>query len=589
MVSRWAKKPTPQPAKPTAGATATIARVTPTISPGARTRLGDVLLAENKVLPEQLAGALNLQIESGRQLGAILVEQGLLDGRSLNEALAKHYGLPTVDLRTVRPTAEALALVPEDTARRLSIVPLQVHDGTLDVAVADGSSQAVHETLTRLDVAAVDLYMSPLEDVITCLNTYYRVLTETDDSVKQFWDSAAAKEEVAAVGVSEDAPVIQLVNKIVAQALRDRASDIHIEPTEGRMRVRFRVDGALREVLSLPMATGPELVSRIKIMADMDIVERRRPQDGQFETRIDGAGVDVRVATGATIFGETAVLRLLDKSRSMKHLSELGMPQATHERYLSIVRKPYGMILCSGPTGSGKTTTLYATLAEISRAELNVMTIEDPVEYVFPAVNQMQINLQADVTFAGGLKSILRQDPDVILVGEIRDHETARIAVQSALTGHVVMSSLHATDATSSLYRLIDMGIEPFLMASALVGAVGQRLVRKICPSCATEYRPTQAEEEFYESHGGAHKDRFVHGAGCNFCAGTGYRERVGVYEVLAVTDEIRQLLVDSAPPQEMRAVAVSQGMVTMSHEAMALVAADVTTIDEVLHNVYVN
>ncbi len=247
------------------------------------------------------------------------------------------------------------------------------------------------------------------------------------------------------------------------------------------------------------------------------------------------------------------------------------------------------MIVCSGPTGSGKTTTLYATLAEISRSELNVMTIEDPVEYVFPAANQMQINLQADVTFAGGLKSILRQDPDVILVGEIRDGETASIAVQSALTGHVVMSSLHATDATSALFRLIDMGIEPFLLSSSLVGVVGQRLVRKICPSCVTGYEPTAKEREFYDFYGGTPKESFVHGAGCNFCSGTGYRDRVGVYEVLAVTDEIRQLMVTSAAPQEMRAVAVSQGMRTMSLEAMALVAKNVTTIDEVLHNVYVN
>jgi type IV pilus assembly protein PilB len=560
------------------------------ISPGARTRLGDVLLAENRVLPEQLAGALNLQMESGRQLGTILVEQGLLDARSLTQALATQYGLPTIDLRTVRPTAEALALVSEEMARRLQIVPIRVVEDALDVAIADGSSAAVRDALARIDVDEVNVFLAPTDDVVTCLNTYYRVLSNTDDNVKLFWDTATAKQEIeAAVGATDDAPIIQLVNKIVTQALRDRASDIHIEPTDGRIRIRYRVDGALREVLSLPASTGPELVSRIKIMADMDIVERRRPQDGQFEARIDGAGVDVRVATGATIFGETAVLRLLDKSRSMKHLSELGMPTDTHQRYLSIVRKPYGMIVCSGPTGSGKTTTLYATLAEITRAELNVMTIEDPVEYVFPSANQMQINLQAEVTFAGGLKSILRQDPDVILVGEIRDEETARIAVQSALTGHVVMSSLHATDATSALFRLIDMGIEPFLLSTSLVGVVGQRLVRKICPSCITEYLPTEKEREFYDFFGGIAKEAFVHGGGCNFCSGTGYRDRVGVYEVLTVTDEIRQLIVTAAAPQDLRTLAVSQGMRTMSTEAMALVATDITTIDEVLHNVYVN
>ena len=582
---RRSKKQEPAPI-----ATVPTAQVTPMISPGARTRLGDVLLSEHNVLPEQLAGALNLQMESGRQLGTILVEQGLLDSRSLTQALATQLGLPTIDLRNVRPTPEALAFISEEMARRLRMVPLRLVEDALDVAIADGSSEIVRDALARLDVDHVNLYLAPPDDVLTCLNTYYRVLTETDDSVKQFWDTAAAKQEIEAViGATDEAPIIQLVNKIVTQALRDRASDIHIEPTDGEIRIRYRVDGALREVLSLPAATGPELVSRIKIMADMDIVERRRPQDGQFETKIDGAGVDVRVATGATIWGETAVLRLLDKSRSMKHLSELGMPADTYKRYLAIVSKPYGMIVCSGPTGSGKTTTLYATLAEITRAELNVMTIEDPVEYVFPEVNQMQINLQADVTFASGLKSILRQDPDVILVGEIRDEETARIAVQSALTGHVVMSSLHATDATSALYRLIDMGVEPFLMASSLVGVVGQRLVRKICPSCTMEYDPPPEERKLYEFYGGVPKERFVHGSGCNFCSSTGFRDRVGVYEVLAVTDEMRQLIVTAAAPQDMRQLAVSQGMRTMSTEAMALVAADVTTIDEVIHNVYVN
>jgi len=567
-----------------------IAHVTPMISAESRTRLGDVLLSEQALSPEQLAGALNLQMASGRQLGAILVEQGMLESRALTQALATQLGLPTVDLRRERPTPEALAVVSEEIARRFNIVPLRLTDDVLDVAVADGSSADVRDALARLNVSEVNVYLAPPEDVTTSLNTHYRVLSEGDDHVKQFWETVTPKlEHEVATAKADEAPIIQLVNKIITQALRDRASDIHIEPTDGRVRIRYRVDGALREVLSLPGATGPELVSRIKIMAEMDIVERRRPQDGQFQMTIDGAGVDVRVASGATIWGETAVLRLLDKSRSMKPLSGLGMPSSVYERYLSIVRKPYGMIVCSGPTGSGKTTTLYATLAEISRSELNVMTIEDPVEYVFPAVNQMQINLQADVTFASGLKSILRQDPDVILVGEIRDEETARIAVQSALTGHVVMSSLHATDATSALYRLIDMGIEPFLVSSSIVGVVGQRLVRKVCPSCAAPYEPSVQELRWYAYLDGPPKDTFVRGAGCNYCSDTGFRERVGVYEVLDVTDEMRQLIVSGAPPQDLRAMAVAQGMRTMGNEAMALVGNDVTTIDEVIRNVYVS
>jgi type IV pilus assembly protein PilB len=562
------------------------AHVTATTSAADRARLGDVLVAENLVMPEQLSAALNLQQESGRQLGAILVEQGLLDARVLTQALATQMGLPTIDLRRERPTDEALEIVPEAIARQHNIVPMRLIDDVLDVAIADGSDPAVRAALEQLPVDEVNIHLAPLQDVRQALDTHYRVLSAVDDQVQQFWADAAptVREELAAVA---DAPIIQLVNKIVAQALRDRASDIHVEPTEGRIRVRYRVDGALREVLSLPAAAGPELVSRIKIMAEMDIVERRRPQDGQFQMTIDGVAVDVRVATGATIFGETAVLRLLDKSRSMKQLGELGMPGATYDRYLGIVHKPYGMIVCSGPTGSGKTTTLYATLAEISRSELNVTTIEDPVEYVFPAVNQMQINLQADVTFATGLRSILRQDPDVILVGEIRDQETARIAVQSALTGHLVMSSLHATDASSALFRLLDMGIEPFLVGSSLVGVVGQRLVRKVCESCAAPYEPTPQERTWYTFHGGPAKDDFMRGTGCNFCAHTGFRDRLGVYEVLEVNEPISQLLVAGATPHDVRALAISQGMRTMGTEAMSLVASGVTTVDEVVRNVY--
>ena len=564
------------------------AEVTPTIAGASRVRLGDVLLSEQMLSPEQLAAALNLQMESGRQLGAILVEQGLVDPNALTLALATQLGLPTVDLRKERPTAEALAAVPEAIARAFDIVPMRLLDDVLDVAVADGSSSAVRDALSDLPVRSVNVYLAPLGDVKVALNAHYRVLSERDDQVREIWATARPQLEVETIGAG-DAPIIQLVNKIVTQALRDRASDIHVEPTEGRVRIRYRVDGALREVLNLPLSTGPELVSRIKIMAEMDIVERRRPQDGQFQLVIDGSGVDVRVATGATIWGETAVMRLLDKSRSMKRLSELGMPATSLDRYLSIVNRPYGMILCSGPTGSGKTTTLYATLAQISRNELNIMTIEDPVEYVFPSVNQMQINNQADVTFATGLKSILRQDPDVILVGEIRDEETARIAVQSALTGHLVMSSIHATDASSALFRLLDMGIEPFLVSSSLVGVVAQRLVRKICPSCAVPYEPAPIDLAWYAHLNGPAKDVFVRGIGCNYCSDTGYRDRVGVYEVLDVSDEVRKVVVAGGTPQEVRLVAIEQGMRTMGTEAISLVADDVTTIDEIRRTVYVS
>jgi type IV pilus assembly protein PilB len=322
-------------------------------------------------------------------------------------------------------------------------------------------------------------------------------------------------------------------------------------------------------------------------MAGMNIVERRRPQDGQLRTEIDGREVDVRVSTLATIWGEKCVMRLLDRSRSVLRLHDLGMPEASAATYSHFVRAPFGMVLCAGPTGSGKTTTLYATLTEISDPSRNVMTVEDPVEYVFPEINQIQTNEQAGLTFATGLKSILRQDPDVILVGEIRDVETARIAVQSALTGHLVLSSLHATDSVSALHRFLDMGIESFLVASAVIGIVGQRLVRRICPSCRVTYTLTSEERSFYEESGGPEKAEFIRGEGCNLCSGTGFQGRVGVYELLQVTPEIKRLVVGWATQDELRRLAERQGMRSLRQEAIELVAQDVTTVTEVIKSIY--
>ncbi len=492
------------------------------------------------------------------------------------------------DLSRRRPEPAAVALVAESVARAYRVMPMRIVDGALHVAVVDSEVEGLFEAMSAIAVEKVWLFVAPASDVQRSLDAHYRLVSAEDEQVRKFWESAAPV-ETAVTQATSTAPIIQVVNKLIAQALRDRASDLHVEPTDGRVRIRYRVDGALREVLSLPLSVGPELVSRIKVMADMDIVERRRPQDGQFQVTVDGANVDIRVATSATIWGETAVLRLLDKRRSLRALTDLGMPANSLERYLAMIQRPYGMIACSGPTGAGKTTTLYASLAEIARDDLNVMTIEDPVEYVFPTVNQMQINLQADITFASGLKAILRQDPDVILVGEIRDRETAGIAVQAALTGHLVMSSIHATDASSALFRFIDMGIEPFIVASSLVGVVGQRLVRRICNTCIVEYEPTEQELRLYTELGGPTKTTFVRGAGCEYCSGTGYRGRTAVYEVLEVTEQVGQTLVSGATPHDIRGLAVSQGMRPMRAEAVNLVADDLTTIDEVHRNVFIS
>jgi type IV pilus assembly protein PilB len=391
------------------------------------------------------------------------------------------------------------------------------------------------------------------------------------------------------VTIGADVSPVEIVDELVEHAIADRASDIHIEPQEDKIRVRFRVDGALHDALDLPVSIGPAVVSRIKIMGGMNIVERRRPQDGQIAMSVEGRDVDIRVSTTATIWGEKVVMRLLDKSRPLYRLHDLGMPEDVAKQYSQLLHSPYGMVICAGPTGAGKTTTLYGSLGEINSPERNVMTIEDPVEYTFESINQIQINEQAGVTFAGGLRSILRQDPDVILVGEIRDVETARIAVQSALTGHFVLSSVHATDAVSALHRLIDMGIETFLIASSVTAIVAQRLVRRVCTHCRESFSPPPEQLEFLRQFGdSATRGHFARGAGCNFCSQTGYLDRIGVYELMQVTEPLRELILERASHEDLRKLARAEGMRTLQEEAAALVQAGVTTVPEVLRSIYV-
>lgn len=549
--------------------------------------IGEIFRRHGTVTAKQLDSALQTQEVEGKLLGDILLAKGV-PAAAVTRALAEQSGLTTIDLRTVDPQPEALALVPAGLARRRGVLPLSSSDGTLQVAISDPFDAELVIELEQLPVARVNLVLAEREALVDLINLRYSELDSVGTLVTAYADTAPSSDGPRRrIQVDEAAPVAQVLSKIVSQALRDRASDVHIEPLDDRLRVRFRIDGALNEVLTLPAEMGAPLVSRIKILAEMNIVERRRPQDGQFATTVDGRDLDVRVATTATIFGEKAVLRLLDKSRSMRTITDLGMPTEAYARYEAATRAPYGMVLVTGPTGSGKTTTLYATLRQLNRGEINIMTIEDPVEYVFPGVNQIEINNQADVTFATGLKSILRQDPDVILVGEVRDQETARIAIQSALTGHMVLSSLHAVDCTSSLFRLLDMGIEPFLVTSAITGIVAQRLVRKVCNSCAAPYAPTASELAFYKQFEGPASPVFMAGTGCTFCSNTGYRERVGVYEVMNLNEEIRQAVIAGVSPRDVRDLAIKTGMRSLRSEALDLIAHGVTTVAEVLRTVH--
>ena len=570
------------------------ARIVPDLSREApHARLGDILVEQGWATRANVENA--AERAPSRRIGDTLLADGQVDEISLARAVGAQTGLTIVDIREHPAEPEATRMISAHEAHTLGVFPFSVVNGDLHAAVADPYDTELRALLEKLPVPTVHLSLGIPSHVRARVNQIYRALSDMNTDIEAFAvsdaaaDVAAGAQDGTGTVFDDDAPIIQVVNKIVTQALRDRASDVHIEPTDTEVRERFRIDGALQEVLSLPVDMGPALVSRVKIMADMNIVERRRPQDGQFEMTIDNRVLDVRVSTTCTIWGEKTVMRLLDRTKSLFKLGELGMSPLLAARYSRIVASPFGMVIVSGPTGSGKTTTLYATLNEINRPDMNVMTIEDPVEYVFPKVNQIQISEQAGLTFATGLKSILRQDPDVILVGEVRDVETARIAVQSALTGHLVLSSVHAIDSISATYRLLDMGVEAFLITSAVVGVVAQRLVRRICVSCAAEYEPLPQHVELYHALGGTPKASWMRGTGCTMCSGSGFFDRIGVYEVLTLTDEVREAIIENKPPRQARAIAVKQGLRTLQAEAMDLVAANMTTIEEALRHVFVS
>ncbi len=556
-------------------------------------KLGEILLAKGVITQEQLDAALSTQeVATSDRLGGILVAARVLSEVRLLAALGEQFGLPVADLSNVSLDSGALNLMSDEMALSLMAVPLSKSSTKVTIAIADPARPGLLTDLNAVFGAVPSLVLASETDVAEAIERGYESVAAVSDAVRVFEARAterrAQSAPAASTEVDGNAPVVQVVSQILTTAMREGASDVHIEPMGERVRVRNRVDGALHEVLSLPQSMAQALVSRIKIMADMNIVERRRPQDGQISTVIDGKELDIRVSTTSTVNGEKTVMRLLDKTRALYDLKTLGMPADTAATYNDVIRSPYGMVVCAGPTGSGKTTTLYATLMAINNDEINVMTVEDPVEYTFPTINQIGIHEQAGVTFAAGLRSILRQDPDAILVGEIRDVETARIAIQSALTGHFVLSTIHATDATSALHRFLDMGIESFLLASSMLALVGQRLIRRNCEQCLAPYEPTVEDRAFYERAGGKPKDVFCKGEGCTDCGGTGYKGRIGVYEVLRVTDEMRDLVVRNATIDEIKNLAVEQGMVPMRDQAMLLVAEDTTTIAEVMRTIYI-
>ncbi len=557
-------------------------------------RMGDLLLRAGLITEDQLLDGLAAQRDRRKRLGEILREDGVLDEVALASVLAVQLDTPLVDLRERKSDDAALHALSEGDARRLWVVPLAFsgHSGEdLIVATDDPGNQTLLDEVAALVGRPVIPLLSLRSEIDEAIRQRYRVgdlaaQVSAFTSTRLVAAPQAANTVAPQVQALQDAPVVQIVNLLVAQALRDRASDLHLEPHATGLRIRARVDGILREVAELPADLAPGLVSRIKILADLNIVEKQRAQDGQITLDIDGRDVDIRVATMRTIWGEKVVMRLLDRERSVLRLTQLGVPTEVQPVYQRLLGARYGMVIVAGPTGSGKTTTLYASINELDRAALNVTTIEDPVEYTFENVNQTQVNAHAGLTFALGLRAILRQDPDVILVGEMRDRETAEIAVQASMTGHLVLSSMHATDAVSALFRLLEMGIEPFLVSASITGIIGQRLMRRVCSHCRIEIEPTTEEQALYEAANLKPPAHAYLGRGCTYCAGSGYLDRIGAYELFRVTPEVRRLVAVDAHYDEVRAQALADGMVPMRIDALRKAAVGITTVSEALRGV---
>jgi len=486
-----------------------------------------------------------------------------------------------------KPLPEVLQLIPEAMARRFNAVPAAIIDNTLQVAMANPADIFALEALALQSRMRIEPIAASDKEVQEAIDFNYRGFGQIEEQVSRIPTDAEEADKANLIEATADAPVASALRLIIEEASKARASDIHIEPEEDKLRVRYRIDGALQDVMFLPPKIHLPLTSRIKIMADMNIADHLRPQDGQFSTEYAGRPVDIRVATSPTVRGETTVLRLLDKSLAIIDLPQLGFSPESLARYENMLKVPFGMILISGPTGAGKTTTLYASINKLDRVSRNIITIEDPVEYRFVSMNQIQVNPKAGLTFANGLRSILRLDPDVILVGEIRDAETASIAIQAALTGHLVLSSIHANDAVGVVFRLLDLGIEPFMVSSALIGVVAQRMVRRICPDCSTDKEVPVMEQVAYTEETGENRTKFSYGTGCDLCSYTGYRGRTGIFEILPLSDNIRMQILKGASTSDVRVQAIEEGMLPLLQDGMLRVKAGITTPSEVLRNAY--
>ena len=547
--------------------------------------LGQILLERGLLSDEQLRDAEEQQRSSGRSLGRVLVDQQIVTEKDLVAALAAQVGMGFVDLADEDIDARAATMLSDTIMRRHSLLPIGFENGKLIIAMSDPANVVAVDdvrTVTGMEVKAV---VATRDDILTAIERYSSMTEDMEAMIGDFADEEEDDDDLSNLqAVTDDAPIVKFVNLMISQAVADGASDIHVEPSESDLRIRYRIDGVLHDVMRSPRSIQAGVISRLKIMAEVDIAERRVPQDGRISLTTAGKAIDLRVSTLPTVYGEKVVMRILDKTSVLLSLDDLGFLDDNLQRFETAFRKPYGMILVTGPTGSGKSTTLYATLNVLNQPGVNIVTTEDPVEYRLNGISQVQVKPKIGLTFASALRSILRQDPDIVLVGEMRDRETAHIGIEAALTGHMVLSTLHTNDAPSAVTRLTEMGIEPFLVGSGVDCVLAQRLARRVCSRCVewTVPEPEMLKAAAFDDETVEERPKVPQAVGCSACSHTGYRGRLAIHEVMTVTEEIERLTVARASSEEIEAVAIDQGMRTLREDGLAKVLLGSTTIEEV-------
>ena len=547
-------------------------------------RLGNILVNAGKITSFQLQEALKIQKSLGKKLGEILVDSNIITEDDIIEAIEQQTGIKKVDLNLIQFNRKAISLIPENLCKKYTLIPFGFENNKIKVALADPLNIFAIDDVAISTGFEIESFISRKEDIKKYIGIYYSsqhvdnaVIQLSKESTKTLKSSKEAFELTSDVN---SAPVVKMVDYLFKNSVELKASDIHIEPFENEIIIRYRIDGKLRTVNKLGIESLGALVTRIKIMAGLNIAEKRIPQDGKIMIKVNDKEIDLRVSILPVVYGEKIVIRILNKGNGILTKEQLGMKEKDIEKIDKIISNPHGIILVTGPTGSGKSTTLYTLLSELNSDELNIVTVEDPVEYTMDGVNQVNVNEKSGLTFASGLRSILRQDPDIVMIGEIRDEETAEIAIRAAITGHLVLSTLHTNDAPSTIVRLIDMGVKPYLVSTSVVGIVAQRLVRKICSNCKTSYEASEQEKKIL----GKDLDEKVtlfKGEGCGYCHETGYTGRIGIYEIMEMTREHRKLINEGADSDMLRDISVKNGMVTLEEECRELVLKGITTVEE--------